>query len=103
MTRAALCVDTSVTIAHLLRSHPQHAVVRRMLARRRLALAPHSLAENRAVHRVLAEQGVAGGAVSDALVAFAALEADVPLATRDVRAAGTYEALGVRVERIPVG
>ena len=46
---------------------------------------------------VLARLGIAGGAVYDALVALAALEHGVDLATRDVRARGTYEAVGARV------
>lgn len=49
---------------------------------------------------VLAPVGVAGGAVYDALVALAARQANLPLATRDRRAASTYAALQVRVELI---
>lgn len=49
---------------------------------------------------VLAPFGIAGGAVYDAMVALAARNADLPLATRDGRAAGTYLALGVSVERL---
>jgi predicted nucleic acid-binding protein len=49
---------------------------------------------------VLASVGIAGGAVHDALVALAAREADLPLATRDLRAASTYAALNVRVELV---
>ena len=45
---------------------------------------------------ILAARGVAGGAVYDALVALAAVEHDADLATRDLRARGTYEALGAR-------
>jgi toxin FitB len=45
----------------------------------------------------LAGLGVAGGAVYDALVALAAKEHGVPLATRDARARGTYDAVGVAV------
>jgi predicted nucleic acid-binding protein len=41
--------------------------------------------------------GVAGGAVYDALVALAAKEHGVALATRDARARGTYDAVGVKV------
>lgn len=51
-------------------------------------------------HRDLARLGVAGGATYDALVALAALEHDIVLATRDARARPTYEAVGVRVETI---
>lgn len=46
---------------------------------------------------VLADRGIAGGAVYDALVGLAALEHDVELGTRDGRARATYDALGVRV------
>jgi predicted nucleic acid-binding protein len=46
---------------------------------------------------VLSRLGIAGGAVYDALVALAAVEHDVDLATRDGRARPTYEAVGARV------
>lgn len=49
---------------------------------------------------LLAPVGVAGGAVYDALVALAAQQANLPLATRDRRAASTYAALQVPVELI---
>ena len=45
----------------------------------------------------LSRLGIAGGAVYDALVALAAKEHGTPLATRDSRARGTYEAVGVQV------
>jgi predicted nucleic acid-binding protein len=45
----------------------------------------------------LAKLGIAGGAVYDALVALAAAEHSVELATRDARAVATYERVGVRV------
>jgi toxin FitB len=45
----------------------------------------------------LSRLGIAGGAVYDALVALAAREHGVALATRDARARGTYEAVGVTV------
>jgi hypothetical protein len=45
----------------------------------------------------LSTSGIVGGAVYDALVALAAVENDAELATRDMRAKGTYEALGARV------
>jgi hypothetical protein len=45
----------------------------------------------------LADLGIAGGAVYDALVAFAAVEHDAELATRDARAKSTYEIVGARV------
>lgn len=51
----------------------------------------------RRLPEVLAEAGVVGGAVYDALVALAAVEHDTPLATRDARARRTYEAVGAEV------
>jgi predicted nucleic acid-binding protein len=45
----------------------------------------------------LVDHAIAGAAVYDALVALAAVEHGLPLATRDQRARGTYEALGARV------
>lgn len=47
---------------------------------------------------ILAELDIAGGAVYDALVAFAASEHSCVLATRDARAKATYDAVGVRLE-----
>lgn len=46
----------------------------------------------------LAAMGIAGGQVYDALVGATAVEHDLPLVTRDRRAAATYRALGVRLE-----
>jgi toxin FitB len=45
----------------------------------------------------LSRLGLAGGAVYDALVALAAKEHGAALATRDARARGTYDAVGVAV------
>ena len=45
----------------------------------------------------LSRLGIAGGAVYDALVALAAKEHGAALATRDARAHGTYDAVGVKV------
>lgn len=56
----------------------------------------------RLLHRECAGKGVTGGAAYDALVALAAREHGVPLATRDARAKVTYEAVGVVVEQLPV-
>lgn len=50
-----------------------------------------------AVPSLLADLGIVGGAVYDGLVALAARERHLPLATRDGRAAATYLALGVEV------
>ena len=47
---------------------------------------------------VLAELDIVGGAVYDAIVGLAARDNDCILATRDARARGTYEAVGVAVE-----
>lgn len=46
---------------------------------------------------VLSRLGIAGGAVYDALVALAAAEHGAALATRDARAKGTYETVGIGV------
>jgi predicted nucleic acid-binding protein len=51
----------------------------------------------REVHATLSGLGVAGGAVYDGLVALAAKEHGMALATRDARARGTYDAVGVSV------
>jgi toxin FitB len=51
----------------------------------------------REVHATLSGLGVAGGAVYDGLVALAAKEHGMALATRDARARGTYDAVGVNV------
>lgn len=53
-----------------------------------------SAAAARRFHRECAGRGVAGGATYDALVALAAREHGVPLATRDARARSTYQAIG---------
>ena len=45
----------------------------------------------------LSRLGIAGNAVYDALVALAAKDHNVALATRDARAQGTYDAVGVMV------
>jgi predicted nucleic acid-binding protein len=49
----------------------------------------------------LAQLGIAGGAVYDALVAAAAVEHGLPLVTRDRRATETYRALDVELEILP--
>ncbi len=55
----------------------------------------------RKVHATLSRLGIAGGAVYDGLVALAAKEHDLPLATGDARARGTYDAVGVTVVLVP--
>ncbi len=52
------------------------------------------------LHARLASLGIAGGGVCDALVAAAAAEHGIPLATRDRRAAETYRALDIDFELI---
>ena len=48
----------------------------------------------------LAGSGIAGGATYDALVALAAAQSGLALATRDARARGTYHAIGVEVVEV---
>jgi hypothetical protein len=55
------------------------------------------LRADQAGRRQALRRGIAGGAVYDGLVALAAKEHGVALATRDARARGTYDALGVKV------
>jgi toxin FitB len=59
-----------------------------------LLLGPHTAGR---LPKVLGGLGIVGGAVYDALVALAALEHEVDLATRDGRARATYEVVGARV------
>lgn len=56
-----------------------------------------SSSQARKLPDTLSRLGIAGGAVYDALVALAAKEHGTPLATRDSRARGTYEAVGVQI------
>jgi toxin FitB len=56
-----------------------------------------SSARARKLPDTLSRLGIAGGAVYDALVALAAKEHGAALATRDARARGTYDAVGVTV------
>jgi toxin FitB len=56
-----------------------------------------SSAHTRKLPDTLSRLGIAGGAVYDALIALAAKEHAAALATRDARARGTYEAVGVEV------
>ncbi|MGI9079404.1 MAG: hypothetical protein ACR2GF_01040 [Acidimicrobiales bacterium] len=85
----SLALDTSVAVPLLVRT--------RLLGER--FLDPLLLGSEVAGHlpQVLAELGIAGGAVYDALVALAAVEHGADLATRDLRAGATYAAVGARV------
>ena len=56
-----------------------------------------SSSQARKLPDTLSRLEIAGGAVYDALVALAAKEHDTALATRDARARGTYDAVGVTV------
>jgi predicted nucleic acid-binding protein len=76
-----VAVDTSVAVPLLVRSHHDHTTVVRWWNGQEVTL----------------RLGIAGGAVYDALVALAAKEHGAALATRDARARGTYDAVGVMV------
>jgi toxin FitB len=69
----------------------------RLLSARFSAPLVLSSSRTRTLPDTLARLGIAGGAVYDALVALAAKEHGATLATRDARARGTYEAVGVTV------
>jgi toxin FitB len=69
----------------------------RLLTARFSAPLTLSSSGTRTLPDTLARLGIAGGAVYDALVALAAKEHGATLATRDARARGTYEAVGVTV------
>ena len=56
-----------------------------------------SRSRTRKLPDTLSRLGIAGGAVYDALVALAAKDHGAALATRDARARGTYDAVGVTV------
>ncbi len=56
-----------------------------------------SSSQTRKLPEMLSRLGIAGGAVYDALVALAAKQHQTALATRDARARGTYDAVGVKV------
>jgi predicted nucleic acid-binding protein len=51
---------------------------------------------HRSVAMRLASAGVSGGATYDGLIALSALEHEIELLSRDLRAARTYRALGIR-------
>jgi predicted nucleic acid-binding protein len=70
----------------------------RLLAERFSEPLTLTAAAQRSALSVFARLGIAGGMVYDALVAMAAAEAGLPMATRDLRARTTYELCGVSVE-----
>ncbi|HUZ54619.1 MAG TPA: PIN domain-containing protein [Streptosporangiaceae bacterium] len=111
-----VAVDTSVAVPLLVRSHHDHAAVARWWNGQEITVSGHALAETysvltrlpgdarlapadaaRTLPDTLSRLGIAGGAVYDALVALAAQEHGAALATRDARARGTYDAVGVKV------
>lgn len=99
----ALCGHAAVETYAVLTRLPGDARLDPVDAARLLTerLAPPLLLRAQTLRRlptVLAAAGVAGGAIYDALVALAALEHGVRLATRDGRARDTYLRLGVDVE-----
>lgn len=69
----------------------------RLIAARFSAPLMLSASRSRRLPETLSLLGVAGGGVYDAMVALAAKDRDIPLATRDGRARGTYEMVGVQV------
>jgi hypothetical protein len=98
----ALCGHASVeTYAVLTRlpgdSRLTPADAARLLRERFVAPLLLSSDVSRRIADVLSEIEIAGGAVYDALVALAAKEHDAVLATRDLRAKATYDAVGARV------
>jgi toxin FitB len=100
--QVALCGHASVeTYAVLTRlpgdSRLAPADAARLLRERFAAPLLLSSDVSRRISDVLSEIGIAGGAVYDALVALAAVEHDAVLATRDLRAKATYDAVGARV------
>jgi predicted nucleic acid-binding protein len=58
---------------------------------------PLSGSRFRKLPETLSRLGIGGGAVYDALVALTAQEHGTALATRDARARGTYDAVGIEV------
>jgi toxin FitB len=77
-----VAVDTSVAVPLLVRSHQHHPEVVRWWAGQELALSGYALAETYSVLTRLPGD---------------AREHGVALATRDARARGTYDAVGVTV------
>lgn len=90
------------TFSVLTRLPPPHRLDAATAGRLLEANFPHTrfLAPQRAADLLgrLAELGIAGSSVYDGLVGAAALEHDLPLVSRDRRAAETYRRLGVQVE-----
>jgi toxin FitB len=69
----------------------------RLLEARFSAALMLSISRSRKLPSTLSSLGIAGSAVYDALVALVAKDHGVTLATRDARAHGTYDAVGVKV------
>ena len=60
----------------------------------------HPRSPDAAIRRIMAA-GITGGGVYDALVAIAAVDADLPLASRDARAIPSYARMGARIQIVP--
>ncbi|TFV56549.1 type II toxin-antitoxin system VapC family toxin [Geodermatophilus sp. DF01-2] len=93
------------TYSVLTRLPPPHRVPRELVAEwldRIATSAPLTLPaeEVRGLPRLLADRGVAGGAVYDALVAATALHHGAELVSLDTRAVATYRALGMAHRRL---
>lgn len=69
----------------------------RLLAARFSSPLMLSSARSRRLPDTLSRLGIVGGGVYDAMVALAAKDHNVPLATRDSRARCTYEAVGLQI------
>jgi hypothetical protein len=118
-----IALDTSVAVPSVLPWHEAHAVCHRRA--RGASVAAHALVEIYSVvtrlpapHRFgtrvlvpsdllsrafvdrLADAEVRGGATYDGIVALTTAEHGAQLVTRDLRAAATYEALGVSFELV---
>src|SRR6266508_177291 len=77
------------------------ATVARLLATNFPGSRHLSAAASAALLERLAEEGIAGDSVYDALVGAVAAEHHLVLATRDRRALDTYRALGIEVDLLP--
>ena len=66
-------------------------------------LPPPNADEVRKLVRLMAREGRSGGAIYDALVAQTAKLEELVLVTADVRAAATYELVGVEFQRLVSG
>ena len=99
---AHVLVETYSVLTRLPAPHQlEVSTARELLSRRfdRRVLVPSSRLSRALVER-LAEAGVSGGAAYDGVIALTTAEHGAQLLTRDLRAAATYEALGVSFELV---